>query len=327
MNYENRRLFEEIMRAKAKFGDDEFEAELSKLMHNFEIKEIVREDCESDILQHLEWYLEGKRFDGITDGTLENYERAVKKFATAYPHRRVSDITIADLRSYIANMTEKKNTTKNTIISQLKSFFAWLKHEGYISRDPSERLKLFPVPKRLRKGLSIVELEKVRIACVTPRERALVELLFATGCRISELAALNQDDLNYSDFTIDVIGKGDKQRTVCFTEKAALYLEYYLMTRDDDNPALFVSERKPHQRLKRRALGLIITKIYERTDLDEGLYPHKFRHSFATLSLQSGMDLTTIQTLLGHSSPDMTLRYAEQSMENIKHSYRQRLTH
>ena len=99
------------------------------------------------------------------------------------------------------------------------------------------------------------------------------------------------------------------------------------MTRDDDKPALFVSERKPHQLLKRRALGLIITKIYERTDIDEGLYPHRFRHSFATLSLQSGMDLTTIQTLLGHSSPDMTLRYAEQSMDNIKHAYRQKLTH
>ena len=74
MNYENRRLFEEIMKAKAKFGDDEFE-----------VKEIVREDGESDILQHLEWYLEGKRFDGITEGTLENYERAVTKFAEAYP--------------------------------------------------------------------------------------------------------------------------------------------------------------------------------------------------------------------------------------------------
>ena len=85
MNYENRRLFEEIMKAKARFGDDEFEAELSKLMHNFEVKEIVREDGESDILQHLEWYLEGKRFDGITEGTLENYERAVTKFAEAYP--------------------------------------------------------------------------------------------------------------------------------------------------------------------------------------------------------------------------------------------------
>ena len=72
-------------RAVREIDDDEFEAELSKLMHNFEVKEIVREDGESDILQHLEWYLEGKRFDGITEGTLENYERAVTKFAEAYP--------------------------------------------------------------------------------------------------------------------------------------------------------------------------------------------------------------------------------------------------
>ena len=85
MMHENRRLLEEILKAKAKFGDEEFATELSKIMYNFEIKEIVREDCDSDILQHLEWYLEGKQFDGITVGTLENYRRAVTRFSEEYP--------------------------------------------------------------------------------------------------------------------------------------------------------------------------------------------------------------------------------------------------
>lgn len=328
MDYEQRRIFDKIIKIKNEFGDQEFATELVKVIQDFECKEIIKEEVDSDILLHLEYYLDAKKFDGITQGTLDNYERAIKKLAEAFPNRKVSDISLDDLRSYIMRLPGiKKATSRNTVTSQIKSFFAWLKYEDYIHKDPSLKLKLMKVPKRLRTGLSITELEKVRIACVTKRERALVELLFATGCRISEIAALNRDDLNMSDFTINVIGKGNQEHTVCFNEKATLYLKYYLDERTDDNPALFVSERKPYQRLKRRALGLIVTKIYERTDLDEGLYPHKFRHTFATLALQSGMDLTSVQKLLGHSSPEMTLRYAEQSLANIKHSYHQKMNH
>lgn len=328
MNHENRRLFEEIMKAKSKFGDDDFAIELSKLMINFEVKEIVKEDLESDIIMYLGYYLEAKQFDMIAQGTLDNYERAIRKLAEAFPKRKVADLTIDDLRAYVNSLPGiKKATSRNTVISQLKTFFAWLKYEEYIHKDPALRLKLAKVPKRLRSGLTITELEKVRMACVTRRERALVEILFATGCRISEIVALNREDFNLNDFTINVIGKGDKEHTVCFNEKSILHLNYYFNERKDYNPALFVSERKPHQRLQSRSLGLIVKKIYERTDLDVGLYPHKFRHTFATHALQAGMELTSVQKLLGHSSPEMTLRYAEQSLGNIKHSYHQKMNH
>ena len=327
MENSNRRLYEEILKVKSTCGDIDFNTQLAKVLSRFETREIISTNNGSNIKLHLEYYLEAKRYEGITEGTLENYRRTITKLAESFENKNVDEITTHDLRNYFVNMKDIKETTKKSKVEQVKTFFAWLKYEEYIYKDPALKLKPIQVPRRLRTGLSITELEIVRMGCRTTRERAFVELLFATGCRISEVVNMNIQDLNFSDYTIRVVGKGNKERYVCFNEKSALYIKMYLQERNDNQEALFVSERVPHQRLRRRALQCILTKVKSRIELEGGLYPHRMRHTMATLGLQAGIDLTTLQTLLGHSDPSTTLIYARQNMENIKYIHRQKLVH
>lgn len=330
MNNIQLRLTEEIRLLHENSSPSDFNKNLNELLskYDFKINETVTSE-ESDILQYMEYFLAEKKYEGVAEGTYENYKHTITKFANDHKSIKIKDITIHNLRSWIASMENYKVSSKNGYISRIKTFFAWLKYEDYIHKDVSLKLKLLEQPKRLKRGLDVIELERMRCACETDRERALVEVLFATGCRISEIENMNFSDLDSVNNTIKVIGKGDKERIVCFTDKSFFYLKKYIDAREtfDDLDALFVSERFPYQRLKRRSLGLIIKGIAERTNIEISVSPHRFRHTMATLGIQSGVDLVTIQHLLGHSSPDMTLIYAQQSMDNIKHEYKQKMTH
>lgn len=324
------RLSEKIKQLYETTTPQEFHQKVTELISEYDVTPVKTKSGEGDILIHMDYFLSAKRYEDLANGTLENYERTIRKLYISFPNYKVSEITLNDLRNHVVNLDGlKKSSSRNSEISRIKAFFAWLKYEDYIVRDPALKLKLSKEPALLKRGLTIIELEKMRNACETTRERALIELLFATGCRISEIQGLNIGEINFEDNTIRLIGKGSKERIVCFTEKSSYYLEQYFNEHPNytKDSAIFVSERKPHQRLKRRALQVIIKKVADRTDIDISVHPHRFRHTMATLSLQSGVDLTTVQTLLGHSSPDQTLIYAKQSLENIKHEYRKHLTH
>ena len=179
------------------------------------------------------------------------------------------------------------------------------------------------LPKHLRHSLTIEELEKIRLSCKDVRERALIEFLFATGCRISEVVKANISDLDLSNNLLRVIGKGDKERTVFFNDKTKLHIKNYIDTRKDENEALFIASKFPYKRIGKRGLELIISRIGERADIGKSVYPHLLRHTMATLGLQSGADITTIQHLLGHTTPSTTQIYAETSLDNLKHEYKQ----
>ena len=140
---------------------------------------------------------------------------------------------------------------------------------------------------------------------------------------MSEIVNVNISDIDFNTNKLKVIGKGDKQRVVYFNDKTKLYLENYIATRKDNNPALFISERFPFGRMGKRGIEIAISKLGIRAKLGKDVYPHLIRHTMATLGLQSGADITTIQYLLGHTSPCTTQTYAEQSNENLQHEYNQ----
>lgn len=129
-----------------------------------------------------------------------------------------------------------------------------------------------------------------------------------------------------NDNTIKIVGKGNKERIVCFNDKTKLYINNYLKTRRDNNPALFISERFPFNRIGKRGIEVIINKISQRAGLNKAVYPHLLRHTMATLGYASGVDLTIIQNLLGHTSPATTQIYAEENLDNIKQQYKQHFT-
>lgn len=221
------------------------------------------------------------------------------------------------------NYSELKPSTVNNKIACFKAFFEWLDQEELIPKNPARSLSGTRLPKHLRHSLTLEELEKIRIACIDFRERALIEFIFATGCRISEVVNSNISDIDFSSNSLKVIGKGDKERTVFFNDKTKLHLKNYIDIRRDGNEALFIATKFPFNRISRRSLEVLVTKIGKRANIGKPVYPHLLRHTMATLGLQSGADITTIQHLLGHTTPSTTQIYAETSLDNLKHEYKQ----
>lgn len=207
------------------------------------------------------------------------------------------------------------------ILNVLRAFFGWLYVEEKIKKNPMDKIKSLKLDKKnARQALSVEELERLRDACKGYREKALVEFLVSTGCRLSEVAQLAVGDLNFADRSVTVTGKGDKDRVVYFSVRARLMLQEYIKTRKGGE-GLFVSSKSPHEPLKPRAIQRIIHNISERAGLTTQVHPHLLRHTFATHALNSGMDVTAIQRLLGHEGIATTQIYATMNEDVVKHQY------
>jgi integrase/recombinase XerD len=275
----------------------------------------------SDIEEKIGIYLAVKKLDGLSIQTLKNYTYQLMKFAS-YLIKPIATITTSDLRMYLAARCKNmKSTSMNNQITILKSFFSWLHDEEYIPKNPMAKIRQTKEPKRLRHALNEEEIELLRQACKTDREKALIEFLVSTGCRLSEVVNINIDDIDWHSRSLNVIGKGNKERKVYFSIKAKILLKKYLNSRKDINSALFVALKGTNKRLGGRSIEREIKKISIRASMDKSIYPHLFRHSFATRSINCGMPLPVLQNLMGHSEPATTMIYAELSQDNIKHEY------
>jgi site-specific recombinase XerD len=167
-----------------------------------------------------------------------------------------------------------------------------------------------------------LELETVRGVCNTLREKAMVDFLYSSACRVSEFCALNITDVNMTDHTIHIErGKGGKGRTTFLNPEAEISLRAYLASRNDDSPALFVGCRAPHNRLAVKAVQNEIQKIVLRSKVTVHVTPHIFRHTAASLALQRGMPLEQVQRFLGHSRIQTTLRYAKTLQADVQISH------
>ena len=161
--------------------------------------------------------------------------------------------------------------------------------------------------------MSQLELEYVRRSCGDIREKAIIETLYSTGCRVSELCNISKHHIDWQNCTVQVYGKGGKYRTVFINAKAYVTLKDYLQTRNDTDEHLFVSDRKPHKGLSRYAIEHIVSEISDRAYRMTGkrITPHVFRHTTATTALQNGMPVQNISRMLGHSQIETTMIYAE----------------
>ncbi|SDJ33680.1 Phage integrase family protein [Natribacillus halophilus] len=187
-------------------------------------------------------------------------------------------------------------------------------------KNPAAKLKEPKLGTRIPKFLSEHEIEHLREGCHTSMENALFEFFYSTGCRIGEVAKLDRDDINLTRNSVIVHGKGDKEREVYFNIRCGIWLKRYLDERDDDEPCLFVTERKPRRRMSIDTLRYTVKRISNRVGIKKTIHPHQLRHSYATHMVDNGAPLEVIQSLLGHEKSETTRIYAHLSGK-LRHDF------
>ena len=238
--------------------------------------------------------------------------------------KNIRHIRTEDLRSYLTDYQSKHQSSRVTIDNIrriLSSFFSWLEDEDYILKSPVRRIHKVKTVTNIKETYTDEELEKMRDNCTELRDLAIVDMLASTGMRIGEMVLLNKADINFNERECVVFGKGDKERIVYFDERTKIHLQNYINSRTDDNTALFVTLRSPHERIK---IGGIETRLREmgKTLEIEKIHPHKFRRTLATMAIDKGMPIEQLQQLLGHKRIDTTLQYAMVKQSNVKQAHR-----
>ncbi|UII56697.1 tyrosine-type recombinase/integrase [Cytobacillus spongiae] len=294
---------------------------LSSILAKYHVKKVEQTDIHPDLTEKIRLFLSAKKLEGLSPNTLHGYGIELNSFSK-HLKKRAADITTAEIRVYLGQFEHLKLSSISKKLSVLKSMFGWLAAEEFIQRDPTTKIKPPKKEKRLPKALNIEELELLRESCKTSRQRAFLEILYATGCRLSEIHDLNRSDINYQTASSRVIGKGNKEREVYFSPKAMYHLRKYLMNRTDLEEALMITERKPYRRLSKRGIQREIAKIAQQAGLDKRISPHTLRHTFATLTLNNGADIAAVQALLGHEDPATTQIYAQLTEEKKRETHK-----
>ncbi len=303
---------------------EDMQTRLSVIIGGYDIKRIEPAHAHPDVKEKIQLFLAGKQLEGLSKITLDGYKIHLRIFSDQMK-KKVEDISTNDLRIYLSQYSHQKTNTRSGKLSVLKSFFSWLTAEDILPKDPTSRLKPPKKEKRLPKALSIEELEMLRESCKNNRQRALVEVLYATGCRLSEVQALNRQDIDHNTQSCRVIGKGNKEREVYFSFKAMYHMKKYLLSRADQEQALIITERKPYRRLSNRGIQREIGIIAKAAELHKKVSPHTLRHTFATLTLNNGADLVAVQELLGHENPATTQIYASITAERKREQHKKHL--
>ncbi len=269
--------------------------------------------------------------------TAKAYYSDVLDFLLWLGETPLENVNFSKVREYL-HFIQKFNYKKTTLarkIASLRTFYKYLFREKKVDSNPAMNLNSPKRPRQLPKFLTPYEVEQIlnNIKIDTPagyRNKAILELLWATGMRVSELSGLNFEDLNLENNEIRVFGKGSKERIILVTDRAKTYLQRYIDTarplvakgfrveNREDSP-VFINNTG--FRLQTRTVRNVINDIVEKIQLPKHVTPHVFRHSFATHLIENGADLRVVQELLGHASISNTQIYTHVSSQHLKEVY------
>ena len=286
-------------------------------------KETALMRTDQNWLNYLHMYLDGFRQNGKSTGTIEQYNLHLSRMLS-YVAKNVQDIEDDDLISYMYKyraLRKVSNRYLNNMRLVFNCFFRWLQRRKVILRNPVDGLEPIKYRQVVKKPLSPEELEKVRCACERERDLAIVEFLYSSAVRVSELCQLNREDVSWQADDVLVLGKGNKEREVYLNARAHLHLRQYLESRNDNDPALFVSAKAPHQRLTRAGIRNILSRIGAIAGV-ENVHPHRFRRTSATDLLRMGMPIEQVQELLGHVKIETTRLYCTVTKDQVRASHR-----
>ena len=270
----------------------------------------------------VKYYLASKAIANRSKTTLKQYRYKLINFFETI-NKAYSDILPNDIRIYLFNYKMEHNASDSYMESiriTLNGFFQWLVDNEYLQRNPCAKVEKILFQQKRREAFSTLALEELRCKCNDVREKALVDFLYSTGIRVSECASVMLSEINWEKNAVRIPhGKGDKERIVYFNDESKVSLLTYLQTRTDDVPALWVSTRKPYHQIQAHALENIIKAIGKRTG--QRAFPHKFRHTFATVGIKNGVPIDKVQILMGHASANTTHIYVDQDMNQVHMEY------
>lgn len=277
-------------------------------------------------MKYLDDFLATKRVESKSETTIYNYSKEVGKLFKLV-NKPVTEMTAGDIRKYMDYRKQTDNlkpVSVNNIRMYLMSFFKFLVNEDIIMKSPIDKIGVVKREKHVIEVLSDEEAEIIRCACESERDLAIIDLLSGSGMRVSELTGLNKSDVNFDTGEIKVFGKGAKERICFLTGRAKVHLLWYLETRNDNNPALFVTNKKPFNRLSKNGVEYILKCIVKRSRIPRTrLYPHKYRSTLATNMANKGASIDQIQHVLGHVESSTTELYIKDSKENNKLAHKQ----
>ena len=260
------------------------------------------------------------RSEGKSQKTLHLYLFALERFFRYVP-KPVRYIKTEDVRLFLYKLMQDNDVSGVYIENQriiVCSFFKWLALNGYLDKDPCAPISRIKFEKKIREPLSDTEMESLRMACQNDMEKAIVEVFYSTGCRVSELVNISISDINFENREVVLFGKGKKQRIAYLNARAILNIRLLLGKRNFESLYVFASSRVPHDKLCTRRVEIIIKELGERAGISGRVFPHRIRHTTATDALKRGMAIEQVQQLLGHEKIATTLEYAKISREDVK---------
>lgn len=283
---------------------------------------------DGDIPRLLKMYIVSKKIEGFADGTLYNHKIIMMKFIE-YTKKSIENIDTNDIRIFLYNYQKYLGISCSTLEkyrSYISAFYKWAYKEGYVKHDPSANISNIKFEKKQRVALTQMDLEYLRNECNNPKDKAIIEVLYSTGCRIGELIGIKISDIDFNKGQVTLFGKGKKYRTGFLNAKSLFAINEYLGVRPQESTSeyLFVQDRYPFEQMHscgiQKRIRIMSNNIQDKIGYKQ-VSPHIIRHTTATTAINNGMSLDNIRKMLGHENINTTLIYAKTSIEETQYEH------
>lgn len=272
-------------------------------------------------------YMVAKKIEGMSPESMKTYNFYLTDFFE-HINRPFEQVTTNDIRIYLYETQKRTGISNRTLDGKrlvINTFMDWCWKEGYIPNNPCASIKPIKFEEKPREPLSNMELEIVRDACENYRDKAMIELFYSTGCRLSEMVNLKISDIDFTSKEVHLFRKGSKHRTSYLNAKAEYMLKKYFeleRPKESISDSVFVIFRKPYNEMHKESIYARIKAIQKRSGIERSLFPHLLRHTMATDALNRGMNVAEVKEILGHEKLDTTMIYAKISHDSVKFNHK-----
>ena len=299
---------------------DEIQQRIVIALDQYEVQKRVTDVVVADPTDNenvIKRFMVAKAVAGRSKKTIEQYVRAVRKFAGAV-NKKLLDVVPDDFRAYLAHRMIDDGRQGITLVNErsyISTFYDWAVSAELIMRNPIKMVDPIKVPKKPKKAFSELEIEKLRAACVTLKEKAVIETLLSTACRVSELTSIKTADIDEN--RIMVKGKGNKYGQVYLNSRAAYAIDAYVNSRTDNSPYLF-----PGRNGEGTSAGVqkILKELGARAGVTD-VHPHRFRRTAATMALRHGMSIEMVSKMLRHEKLQTTMIYLDLDDRELQYQH------